>query len=47
MTQWVDGWLAEIEEKVSQEQFKLSSLQADRCLQKIAELEAKLNDVEE
>jgi hypothetical protein len=46
MTQWVNEWLAEIEEKESQEQFKLSSLQADQCLQKISELEAKLNDVE-
>jgi len=46
MTQWVDEWLAEIEQKEVQDQFRLSSLQADQCLQKIAELEAKLNDVE-
>lgn len=46
MTQWVDEWLVELEQKEVQDQFKLSALQADQCLQKIAELEAKLNDVE-
>jgi hypothetical protein len=46
MTQWVDEWLAEIEEKETQERLNLSKLQADQCLQKIAEIEANLYDVE-